>query len=162
VAPRSTIWVFAALVLLGVLAQAAFAGDAITRIDVAGNRTVSAEAIRAHVKLGKDKAYTPAQVNEALKSLFATGLFPDVKIDRRGTTLLVSVQENPIIDSVTFEGNANADKSKLEPLVELKASGRYTPAKAHADALKIREFYRSLGRLATEAEPKATVGADGK
>ena len=160
--PRSKIWVFAALVLLGVLAQAAFADDTVARIDVTGNRTVSSEAISAHVKLGKDKATTPAQVNEALKSLFATGLFSDVKIDRRGTTLLVSVQENPIIDSITFEGNANADKSKLEPLIQLKARGRYTRAKAHADALKVRDFYRSLGRLTTEVEPKASVGPDGR
>jgi outer membrane protein insertion porin family len=162
VASRSKIPVFAALVLLGVLAQAAFAGNAVTRIDVTGNQTVDAEAIRAHVKLGGDDAGTPAQVNEALKSLFATGLFSDVKIDRRGTTLLISVQENPIIDSIAFEGNANADKSKLEPLVQLKARGRYTPAKAHADALKIRDYYRSLGRLTTEVEPKSTVGQDGK
>jgi outer membrane protein insertion porin family len=162
VAPRSKIRIVAALVLVGVLAQAAFAGNTITRIDVTGNQTVEAEAIRAHVKLGKDDADTPARVNDALKSLFATGLFSDVKIERKGATLLVSVQEHPIVDSIAFEGNANADKTKLEPLIQLKARGRYTPAKAHADALKIRDYYRSLGRLATEVEPKSTIGADGK
>jgi outer membrane protein insertion porin family len=159
---RSKLWVLGALVLLAAVAQAALASDKVTRVDVAGNRTVSSESIRAHVKLGKDNAYTPAQVSEALKSLYATGLFSDVKIDRRGTTLLVSVQESPIIDSITFEGNANADKSKLEPLVQLKARGRYTRAKAHADALKIRDFYRSLGRLTTEVEPRAAIGPDDK
>jgi outer membrane protein insertion porin family len=162
VPPRAKIWAFAALVLLGVLAQAAFAGDTVARIDVTGNRTVSSEAIRAHVRLGKDKVTTPALLNEALKSLFATGLFSDVKIDRSGTTLLISVQENPIIDSITFTGNANADASKLEPLMQLKARGRYTRAKAHADALKVRDFYRSLGRLTTEVEPKASVAQDGR
>jgi outer membrane protein insertion porin family len=156
------IWVFAALVLLGTLAQAALAGDAITRVEVTGNRTVDTEAIRAHVRVGKDKAVRPAQVNEAVKSLFATGLFADVKIDRRGATLVVSVRENPVIDSIAFEGNANADKSKLEPLIQLKARGRYTRAKAHADALKLRDYYRGLGRLTTEVEPKSTVGPDGK
>jgi outer membrane protein insertion porin family len=148
--------------LLAVLAQAAFAGDAITRIDVTGNRTVEAEAIRTHVKLGKNRTATPAEIDAALRSLFATGLFSDVKIDRKGATLLISVKENPIIDSIAFQGNTKAEKSKLEPLVQLKARARYTPAKAHADALKIRDFYRSLGRLATEVEPKAAVGADGK
>jgi outer membrane protein insertion porin family len=161
-APRSQIWALAALALLILLAPAASAADAIARIDVTGNRTVSSEAIRAHVKLGKDNAYTPAQVSEAIKSLYATGLFSDVKIDRKGSALLVSVQENPIVDSVSFEGNANAEAAKLEPLVQLKARGRYTQAKAQADALKIRDYYRSLGRLATEVEPKATAGADGK
>ena len=160
--PRSKICVFAALVLLGVLAQAALAADAITRIDVTGNRTIGAESIRAHVKLGKDGALTAAQLSESLKSLFATGLFSDVKVDRKGSALLISVQENPIIDSVAFEGNANADKSRLEPLIQLKARGRYTPARAHADALKIRDYYRSMGRLTTEVTPNATAASDGR
>ncbi len=152
----------AVLLLLCGRLEAAGAGNAITRIDVTGNRTVSAEAIRSHVRLGKDKAATPAEISEALKSLYATGLFADVTIDRRGTTLLVAVREQPIVESIDFEGNSNVEKSKLEPLVQLKARGRYTPAKAHADALKIRDYYRSLGRLGTEVEPKATAVADGK
>jgi outer membrane protein insertion porin family len=162
VPPRRKIWVLAALALACVLAQAAIASDAITRIDVTGNRTVGSEAIRAHVKLGKDMAPTPAELSDAIKSLFATGLFSDVKIDRKGSTLLVSVQESPIIGSITFEGNANAEKSKLEPLIQLKAGDRYTPAKAHAAALKIRDLYRSMGRLTTKVEPKASVDPAGK
>src|SRR5262245_65806724 len=95
-----------------------------------------------------------------MKALFATGQFADVRIDRKGSKLIISVKENPVIASIAFQGNANADKSRLEPLIALKARARYTAAKAHADALKIRDFYRSQGRLATEAEAKPTTRPD--
>jgi outer membrane protein insertion porin family len=157
-----SVWIVATSVLLCLLSGAAEAADTITRVDVIGNRTVDAEAIRRHVKLGKANAYTPAQGDEAIRSLFATGLFSDVRIERKGNALSVRVTENPVIAGVTFEGNANADKSKLLPLVQLQPRARYTPAKAHADALKVRDYYRSLGRLTTEVNPRATTRSDGQ
>jgi len=131
------------LALLRLFTDTAGAVDTITRVDIAGNRTVAAEAIRSHVKLGTANAYAPAQGDEAIKSLFSTGFFADVRVERRGSTLLVHVTENPVIADVAFEGNANADKSKLLPLIQLQPRARYSPAKAHADALKVRDFYRS-------------------
>ena len=156
-----TVWIVAGLALLRLFTDTAGAVDTITRVDIAGNRTVAAEAIRSHVKLGTANAYTPAQGDEAIKSLFSTGFFADVRIERRGSTLLIHVTENPVIAGVAFEGNANADKSKLLPLIQLQPRARYSPAKAHADALKVRDFYRSQGRLKTEVDPKATNRADG-
>jgi outer membrane protein insertion porin family len=143
------------------LAGAAFAAETIAAIEVKGNRTVEATSIRSHVQVGNG-AVTSAQIDAALKSLFATGLFSDVRIDRKGSKLIVSVTENPVIAGVAVQGNTNADKSKLLPLLTLKAQARYTAAKAHADALKVREFYRSQGRLATEVEPKVTQRPDGQ
>src|SRR5262245_38651575 len=97
-----------------------------------------------------------------MKALFATGQFADVRIDRKGSKLIISVKENPVLASIAFQGNANADKSRLEPLITLKARARYTAAKAHAEALKMRGFYRNQGRLATEVEVKATARPDGQ
>src|SRR4030095_11316695 len=140
----------------------AFAADSSSAVEVVGNRTVDAASIRSHLRLGNGGTVTPAQIDEALKALFATGLFSDVRIDRKGGKLVISVTENPVIASIAFQGNANADKSKLEPLIALKARARYTAAKGHADALKLRDYYRSLGRLATEVEPKLSNRPDGQ
>jgi outer membrane protein insertion porin family len=154
--------VLAVLAVAYLLLGTAFAADTITAIEVKGNRTVDAASIRSHVHLGSGGAITSAQIDAALKSLFATGLFSDVRIDRKGAKLHISVTENPVIAGIAFQGNANADKSKLLPLLALKEKARYTAAKAHADALKVRDFYRSEGRLATEVEPKITPRTDGQ
>jgi outer membrane protein insertion porin family len=154
--------VLALAALVYLMMGRAFAADSVSAVEVVGNRTVEAASIRSHLRPGNGGTITPAQIDEALKTLFATGLFSDVRIDRKGGKLLISVTENPVIASIAFQGNANADKSKLEPLIALKARARYTAAKAHADALKLRDYYRSLGRLATEVEPKLSKRPDGQ
>jgi outer membrane protein insertion porin family len=133
--------------------------ETVRSIEVSGNVTVEAESIRAHIK---SKNYTPAVGDAAIKSLFATGMFSDVSIDQRGSTLLIKVVENPIIKTIEFVGNKNNDKSKLDPLLDLKLRARFTKAKAHADSLKIRELYRSQGRMATTVDPKANIQANGQ
>ena len=153
------LWVFAAVYLA---VGTAFAANPISAVEVVGNRSVDQASIRSHLRLGPGGTVTPAQIDQALKALFATGQFADVSIDRKGSKLIISVKENPVIASIAFQGNANADKARLEPLIALKARARYTAAKAHADALKIRDFYRSQGRLATEVEAKPTSRPDGQ
>jgi outer membrane protein insertion porin family len=154
--------VLAVAALVDLTLGRAIAADHLATVEVVGNRTVDAASIRSHLRPGKGGTMTPAQIDEALKALFATGLFSDVRIDRKGGKLVISVTENPVIASIAFQGNANAEKSKLEPLIALKPRARYTAAKAHADAVKVRDFYRSQGRLATEVEPKLSKRADGQ
>ena len=94
--------------------------DAIAAIEITGNRTVEAEAVRSHLKLALGSPYDAAKADQSIKALFATGLFADVSIERRGSTIVVKVVENPIVTRVYLEGNAAIDKAKLEEQIELK------------------------------------------
>jgi outer membrane protein insertion porin family len=150
-----------AMLFIALLASP-LSAETITAIEVRGNRTVEADVVRSHVKLAPGNAYDAAKVSQSIKALFATGLFAHVTIERRGTSLVVKVAENPIVSGVLLEGNAAVDKAKLEEQVELKPRARYTDAKGHADALRLREHYRRLGRLATTVEPSVTYQSDGR
>ena len=52
---------------------------------------------------------------EAVRALFKTGFFHDVRLEREGETLVVSVVERPSIGSIEFVGN---DDIKTENLVD--------------------------------------------
>jgi len=66
-------------------------------VSVQGNRRVDAETIRSYFT-----STDQAGVNEGVKSLYATGLFSDVKISRQGNNVVVSVVENNVINRVAF------------------------------------------------------------
>jgi len=138
------------------------AADLVTGIEIAGTKTVDADALRAQLKIRKGDAYDAAKVDQSIKALHATGLFANVTIERRGTALVVKVVENPLVARVFVEGSTLTDKTKVDQQVLLKPGQRYTAAKAHADAVRLREHYRRLGRLSTEVEPSVVYQADGR
>ena len=151
-----------ALLLCGLSERAAGAAETIAAIEISGQRTVELETIRSHLKFAKGNAYDPAKVDQSIKALFATGIFSDVRIDRRGATVHVRVVENPIVAAISFEGQRAIDKPKLEPIVQLKPRMRYTAARGHADAVRLRDHYRRQGRLATTVEAKAVPSGEGR
>jgi len=127
---------------------------AIRDIRVAGNRRVEPETVRTYLRFNVGDAYDPAKVDQSIKSLFATGLFSDVRIDRTGTGVLVTVVENPVVNQVAFEGNREVDKATLTAEVQLKPRSIFTRAKAQADVQRILDIYRRQGRFAAAVEPK--------
>jgi outer membrane protein insertion porin family len=157
---RALIFVLATL-LLALAASPLHAAETITAIEIVGNRTVAVDAVRSHLKLAQGSPYDAAKADQSIKELYATGLFAHVSIERRGTGLIVKIAENPIVAGVYLEGNT-VDKAKLEEQVQLKPRARYTAAKGHADALRLREHYRRLGRLATAVEPSVIYQSDGR
>ena len=65
--------------------------------------------------------YTDEKGAAALRALFATGLFKDVRIDIDGDVMVVVVEERPIIANVSFVGLKEFDKDVL--LKSLKDAG---------------------------------------
>jgi outer membrane protein insertion porin family len=126
----------------------------IREIRVEGNRRVEPETVRSYLQFSVGDAYDAFKVDQSIKSLFQTGLFSDVRIDRQGTTVVIRVQENPVIGQVAFEGNREVDDATLRNEVQLKSRSVYTRARALADVQRILDVYRRQGRYAATVEPK--------
>jgi len=133
---------------------AAFAQGVIKNIEVVGNRRVEPETVRSYLQFNVGDGYSAAKVDASIKALFATGLFADVSIQPKGSTIVVSVKENPIINQVAFEGNSEVDTPALTAEVQLKARSVFTRAKAQADVQRILDVYRRQGLFAASVEPK--------
>jgi outer membrane protein insertion porin family len=151
-----------ALLLCGASARVGQAADAVTAIEVKGNRSVEADTVRSSVLLTVGSAYDPAKADQSIKALFATGVFSDVRLERRGTTVIVHVVENPTVTAVTIEGNSAIDKAKIEPVIQLKPRQRYTVSRGRADAVRVRDLYRRQGRLGTTVEATTRPQGDGR
>jgi outer membrane protein insertion porin family len=123
-------------------------------IRVVGNRRVEPETVRSYLQFSVGDAYDAGKVDRSLRALFATGLFSDVRIDREGAGVVITVVENPIVSQVAFEGNSEVDTATLQNEVHLKPRAVFTRAKAQADVQRILDVYRRQGRFAASVEPK--------
>ncbi len=128
--------------------------SAIRDIAVSGNRRVEPETVRSYLKFAVGDAYDPAKVDDSIKALFATGLFSDVRIDRSGADVIVTVVENPVVNQVAFEGNSEIDTDTLSKEVQMKPRSVFTRARAQADVQRILDVYQRQGRYAATVEPK--------
>lgn len=134
--------------------EAAAQGAVVRQIDVTGNRRVEPETVRSYMRFSVGDTYDAGKVNQSIKSLFATGLFSDVQIDRDGGTVYVTVVENPVISQVAFEGNSEIDTDTLAAEVQLKPRSVFTRARVQSDVQRILDVYRRQGRYAATVEPK--------
>ena len=134
--------------------RAAAAGGVISAIQIQGNVRSEPETIRSYLQLKVGQAYDPAAADRSLKALFGTGLYSDVVIDMQGSTLVVKVTENPIINRVVFEGNNKIDDDKLRDEVQSRARQVFTRARVQADVERILTIYRRGGRYNATVEPK--------
>jgi outer membrane protein insertion porin family len=126
----------------------------IREIRVTGNRRVEPETVRTYLRFSIGDAYDLGKVDQSIQSLFSTGLFADVGIDRQGSIVIVTVVENPVVNQVAFEGNREVEKATLVSEVQLKPRSVFTRAKAQADVQRILDIYRRQGRFAASVEPK--------
>ena len=133
---------------------AAATANAIRAINVDGNRRVEPETVRSYLQFAPGDAYDPGKVDGSIKALFATGLFSDVRIDRSGADVMVTVVENPVINQVAFEGNSEVDNDTLRNEVQLKPRAVFTRARVQADVQRILDVYRRQGRYAATVDPK--------
>lgn len=128
--------------------------DAIKFIDISGSQRVEAETVRSYMALRPGMRDDPELVDQSLKSLFASGLFADVKIFRERGGLVVKVVENPIVNRVIYEGNDQIEEDDLLEESTLRPRQVYTRAKVQDDVDHYIELYRRAGRFAAKIEPK--------
>ena len=146
------------LFLFGVTTPGAFqhaeaAPPAAPVIAVAGNRHTDAAMIRSHFH-AETAGIDAAALDAALKSLYATGLFEDVKISRDGDRILVTVIERPAIDKIAFEGNKRIKDDDLKKVVQSRTGGPLSHALVHDDVAQIIELYRQHGYFEVRVDPK--------
>ena len=96
----------------------------------------------------------PAEIDDALKALYGTGLFEDVHISHPGARIVVTVVEAPVINQVAFEGNKKAKDEQLKAEVQSKPRGTLSKATVQADVQRIIEIYQRSGQFDVRVDPK--------
>ncbi len=111
--------------------------ETIQTISVAGAQRLEPNTIVSYMRLRAGQPYTQAAADEALKELDATELFSDVTIGFANGNVLVTVQENPVINRIVLEGNKRLKDDKIRPEIKLAPRQIFTRSKVRADVARI-------------------------
>lgn len=133
--------------------SAAYAA-AISQIVIEGNQRVEKETVESYLQLGVGDQFNDSKIDDSIKVLFQTGLFSDVKIAQRGSTLVVSLTENPLINVVNFEGNEELDDDALAKEVEVRERMIFTKSRVQSDTRRILALYQKTGFYNVRVAPK--------
>jgi outer membrane protein insertion porin family len=126
----------------------------VKRIVVLGTQRIEPATVLTYITIHVGDTYDEPAIDRALKALFSTGLFSDVKMNWDGSTLTVHVVENPIINQVDFEGNSKVTTKDLQKEVQMKPRDVFTRAKVQSDVQRIIELYRRNGKFAATVDPQ--------
>jgi outer membrane protein insertion porin family len=137
--------------------DAAVPQEIIRSIKVTGSQRLEAETVLSYVKLRVGTLYTREAGDTALKALFATELFADVKIVDNAGDIVIEVRENPVVNRIVLEGNKRLKSDKINPEIKLSPREIFTRSKVRADVARIIELYRRQGRYAATVDPQMVL-----
>jgi outer membrane protein insertion porin family len=135
------------------------AKQAETTIRVEGNQRIETASIRSYFHPGRGQQFNAADLDAALKALYATRLFADVRIRRAGHQLIVTVAENPILHRVAFEGNRKLKDDELKTEIQSQSGGPLWRPIVQADVARVVEIYHRNGYFEPRVEPKIIAGS---
>jgi outer membrane protein insertion porin family len=95
--------------------SAAFAVEPFTVQDIRieGIQRTEAGTVFSYLPVRVGDTFTDEKGVAAIKALYATGFFKDVRVEAEGKVLVVMVEERPAIGSVAFTGAKEFDKDQL-------------------------------------------------
>ncbi|HUB20244.1 MAG TPA: outer membrane protein assembly factor BamA [Acidobacteriaceae bacterium] len=138
-------------------------GEKIVEIRVIGSRRIPKETILARMFSHVNDSYDPLTVERDFNSLWNTGYFEDVRIEKedtpQGVILDVYVREKPVIRDITYKGNNSITESDIldrfkKEKVGLSQESQYDPARiAHAVTV-IKEMLAEHGHQFATVRPE--------
>ena len=94
-------------------AQTAFAPFSVSDIRIDGLQRIGAGTVFTYLPVERGDTLDQAKAAEALRALYKTGFFEDVRLDHQGSILVITVVERLAINKLTLVGNKDLKTEDL-------------------------------------------------
>ena len=138
-------------------------GQKIIEIRVIGSRRIPKETVLARLFSHVNDPYDPLTVERDFNSLWNTGYFEDVRIEKedtpQGVILDVYVREKPTIRDITYKGNNSITNSDIldrfkKEKVGLTPESQYDPARIARAVTVLKEMLAEHGHQFATVRPE--------
>ena len=155
---RSKVALFISLLILSL---AAFATEpfVIKDIKIEGLQRTEPGTIFNYLPVQVGDTMTEDKSSEAIKSLYRTGFFKDVRIEADQNILLITVQERPSIADIQFSGNKAFQSDKLKEGMKgigLAEGQIYDKSKLEFAEQEIKKQYLAQGKYTATVKTTAS------
>ncbi len=148
-------------VLLSALSLAAWAIEpfVVRDIRVEGVQRTEPGTVFNYLPIKIGDRVTDKSISDAVKALYATGFFRDVRLEAQGDVLIVAVEERPTISSITFVGNKEFDTQTITKamkdigLAEARIFDRSVLDRAEQE---LKRQYITRGKYAADVQTTVT------
>ena len=120
--------------------------EVVNKLEVKGNQRISTETIAIFGDITIGKNYEKSDISLIIKKLYETTFFSNISAELKDNKLILIVKENPIVNSITFEGEkAEKYTDKLKELLIVGEKNSFVSSNIKNDVNQIKSFYRELG-----------------
>ncbi|MGY4516569.1 outer membrane protein assembly factor BamA [Lysobacter sp. HA18] len=133
-----------------------FAPFTVSDIRVDGLQRISAGTVFTYMPIERGDAVDPNKVANAIRALYKTGFFEDVRVDREGDILVVHVVERPSINKLTITGNKDIkteDLTKGLTEIGLSEGGTFDRLALDRVTQELTRQYNNRGKYNVEINP---------
>ena len=148
-----------------ILALAPFTlhAEILKKVEVYGNERIIKDTIIVYGEIEKGKDYSQEDINNIIKKLYGTKFFSKIAVNFTDGILKITVEENPIINSIVIQGEtATKFKKAILDSLSLKEKSSFIKSDVKNDLETIKTFYRSLGYYSPEVEARTQDASIGK
>ena len=117
--------IFFALVFFNILNINLLLAEIVTSIKIEGNKRISNKTIEIFSDVTLNEDLSNEDLNKILKNLYDTNFFKDIRLQLEENILIITVDENPIIQNIYYTGikaNRLLDKIKENSLIKARNS----------------------------------------
>ncbi|GGZ55096.1 outer membrane protein assembly factor BamA [Lysobacter xinjiangensis] len=134
----------------------AFAPFTVSDIRVDGLQRISAGTVFTYLPVERGDTVDSAKVADAIRALYKTGFFEDVRVERQGDILVVAVTERPAINKLTLTGNKDIktdDLTKGLNDIGLSEGGTFDRLALDRVTQELTRQYNNRGKYNVEITP---------
>jgi len=128
-------------------------------IQVKGVERLDEGTVLTYLNLSPGEEVSQAKLARSLRSLFRTELFKDVQFEKEGDTLIVRVQERPVIRKVNLDGNKAIKDEDIESSLLQSGITKGRPLKRNiVEEIEtaLQSGYYDQGKYGAEINAKVT------
>ena len=120
--------------------------NTLNRIEVLGNERISDETIKLFISVNINDEINDYELNRILKDLYETNFFKDINVKFDDQTLIISVEENPIIENIFYNGIKSKRILKIiKQETSIKSRSSFNEIIIKKEELIIKNILKNLG-----------------